>query len=1151
MPLRRALLAAVVTVAASAYTAFAVPVEQATVTVTNTTDANSYTGVETATLSGVTATPAELLGSLTGTGAAGTSLTATGTVITGSDTIDGSVTALQSVTLGDVSGATPAEQSYHGNVLTNAGGTILVTHAGTFLVTGNLGAAGTGAATMTVEEAAELTVDGQIQLDGGTLSISGTGTSVTVDADGSETSALSSGTLGLSVGDGSSLSGGAVALDAAAVTINGTVTTTSFANNGNATTVDGAASALTATTGDLVLNGDNTMDNGATLTAAQGDIRISSSGLGADNSFGDASLSAAQGTIQISGDNSFEADTQTSVAAQSTSISGTNSVTGKLVATQGNLELSGVNTISAAVVAEQGTLTLSGSNILTGATLQAAEESIVLSTDNSLDPGAYTLISNSTVNSGKSVTIAGLTGKLATVTGDSTVTSNGTSDVVLGSGATVAAGIVLDNVQVENLTGATDIQATGGDIVLQHEVKLTNAVLSTVAAPGGTQPVIMFDTDSELELYEGGVLNAPIASQDTQSVINVLSGSMLSLSADATGYQGTIVAMDDAGAEVQLNGTGLHANAVTVLKDSNFSTTAASYAAGPVQIGSIDTTEDEGERAANAVLNRFLVNGSYTYDDNTRTGYRNIGSILSFDHAVAGTVTQGNSLALSPHTLLWEDVAIGADGSVTADVLHLSGTLDAAGARVFVTFNPDVAQRAADALQNESLLLDGTTTPIVNGTVLSGFNPDALYDVAEVENGTYQRLLTNHNVYVATVPGQGASLVFSDNYRIAGQTQNQRAVASVLQSLAGEVSHTEGTLAASDNQLDRLLDAFDYTRSSGAAVAGLQSASGVSNTIAQHAVLDATSHHLDTLRSRINAPTPCTMGKGGWEMPVRRNDVWMVYTGGYDSISSQAAMGKYSRTWNGLLLGMDRQLCCHATLGLAFGYENGIARTSETKFDTDTYFIDLYSAVRTGSYDHKLSVGVGIFDFDTRRGITVSAPGHDFAATAQGSMTAHSINVGYELSRDFVLESQNAVATPFFDVNYAYIDINNLREHGAGEASLNTQYDNLNLVQLGLGARYTMQFRALPQRERGTLTASASAVFELSDRSPDALNSFVGAEGLPFSVESSKRDCFYGQFGLNATIPLSEQLDLVAGGYGRVGAKRGSVTGNVGLHYEF
>ncbi|MGN0835930.1 MAG: autotransporter domain-containing protein, partial [Akkermansia sp.] len=268
-------------------------------------------------------------------------------------------------------------------------------------------------------------------------------------------------------------------------------------------------------------------------------------------------------------------------------------------------------------------------------------------------------------------------------------------------------------------------------------------------------------------------------------------------------------------------------------------------------------------------------------------------------------------------------------------------------------------------------------------------------------------------------------------------------------------------------------------------------------------------------------------------------------------ISSQSAMGKYSRTWNGLLLGVDRQLCCHATLGVAFGYENSIARAPETKFDTDTYFIDLYSAVRTGSYDHKLSVGVGIFDFDTRRGITVSAPGHDFAATAQGSMTAHSINVGYELSRDFVIESQNAVATPFLDVNYAYIDINNLREHGAGEASLNTQYDNLNLVQLGLGARYTMQFRALPQRERGTLTASASAVFELSDRSPDAINRFAGADGLPFSVESSKRDCFYGQFGLNATIPLSDQLDLVAGGYGRVGAKRGSVTGNVGLRYEF
>ena len=328
------------------------------------------------------------------------------------------------------------------------------------------------------------------------------------------------------------------------------------------------------------------------------------------------------------------------------------------------------------------------------------------------------------------------------------------------------------------------------------------------------------------------------------------------------------------------------------------------------------------------------------------------------------------------------------------------------------------------------------------------------------------------------------------------------------------------------------------------------SLSGVTNTIAQQGALDSVSHHLDTLRMRIKRPTPCTVDKCGPKMPAKRNDAWMVYTGGYDSVSSQAGMGKYSRTWNGLLLGVDRQLCCCATLGVAFGYENSISRSTATKFDTDTYYIDLYSAIRTGKYDHKLTLGVGILNYDTHRGIRTDESDVIRDVTATGSMNGHTVNVGYELSRDYVVERWDGVATPFMSVNYAYIDIDNLRENGAGDAGLKTDFDSMNLLQIGLGVRYTMEFRGLPRQERSTLSLSAAAVCEFSDHRPDAVNQFYGRDDT-FGTRSLKRAPFFGQFGMTAEVPLSPSWDLLAGGYGRVGAKRGSVTGNIGLGYEF
>lgn len=1026
-PLRRALLAAVVTVSSLASAASAT--EIATLDLSNERPDDFFTGVETATLTG-NPTLTGCTGSITGAGLSTGSFIAAGAIQTGTTetAADGSVTAFQSIFLGRQT--LVSDMVFYGDLLVNDGGSVTAEYAGNVHVSGDLGAQ-TGAAA-TVADSMTLALDGQLLLNQGSLKVLG--------------------------GDSALVLLQEQTLTDTDVTVQGTVSGLSWESTGGMTLLSGPYAELLMGEGDIRLSGINRMEGGALIETTEGDVEMR----------------------------------------------GLNSLMDSQVQSSGNIHIvSDVNE----------------------------------------EPASLTSIRNSVVQADGAVLIAGEEGNLATITGDCMITSAGTETVTTDSGELREVGMVLRNVQAQDLYGDTDLQAMDADILLQRDVTLEDTTLAT-AAETGERGQIVLDREATLTLREGAELDGELASVDTTAAIRLLDATNLTRSFDDTDYNGRILADAGDGSQVTVEGAGFGTEARTMLKDTNFTVDAAAYAAAPmVQVGSLDATQDTGNRNTEAGdLNSFLIDGSYTADDNTRLGYTDIGSILNFDRGTAGTETNATSLALSPYTLLWEDIALNPDGSVTADKLTLSGEAEANGARVFATLG--------DTEPAEDAIADGTRALFAEGTIDpdAGFAEDVLYDVAQTANGTYQRRLRTLNVHVDNEDENGAALVFSKNFRSAAVTGNQSAVAEVLSALADTVDHTEGTLAASDSEMMHLLDALDYTRSAGAASAALQSLSGVGNTVVQHAALDASSHHLDTLRSRIVMPTPCTWDKGGYHMPERLSDAWIVYEGGYDHIGSQANMGAYNRTFQGLLLGYDRQLCCNATLGIAFGYEDSISRSSGTRADNETYFLDLYSGVRTGKFDHKFSVGLGWHNFDTKRHVSVSAPGHDFDSDLTGSADGLAFNVGYELSYEYRL-SDTAVFTPYLDVNYAYINLDNLKEGGA--AALTTDFDNMNLVQVALGARMDRHFAGLQHQERGTVTFSAQAVGEFSERRPGATCRFLDSEFGSFGVNSLKRAPFYGQIGMDVVLPLSAHWDMIGGAYGRLGHDRGSVAGNVGLRYDF
>ena len=210
-PLRRALLAVLVT--ASAFSSAALATTEPNLSITDTIADDFYTDVENALLAGV-ADPAGTTGTITGTGTPSSSFNARGTIQTGSDTADGSVTAFNEIRLGDQT--LPSDMTFNGDMLVDDGGGFSADYDGTVHVTGDVGAE-TGAV-VEVGSNMHLTVDGAMKTTDGKLNVLGTVSQLdlTTAQELSNTDMTVEGTLnaeGLeSIGGSTRLAGAAAAL---------------------------------------------------------------------------------------------------------------------------------------------------------------------------------------------------------------------------------------------------------------------------------------------------------------------------------------------------------------------------------------------------------------------------------------------------------------------------------------------------------------------------------------------------------------------------------------------------------------------------------------------------------------------------------------------------------------------------------------------------------------------------------------------------------------------------------------------------------------------------------------------------------------------------------------------------------------------------
>ncbi len=850
---------------------------------------------------------------------------------------------------------------------------------------------------------------------------------------------------------------------------------------------------------------------------------------------------------------------------------------GSTVTAGGDVNITGENVItstdlgSTSITAQNGDIIINDDNYIKNAVIEAqgAEGDVSITTGTG---DKNTWIEDTSIT-GETVTIAGdisddrSAANLAVVTGaEMKITSRGEDNGV---------GITLNNVSVLGIVkGATSIIAEGdGNIVLLNRVDMENG---TLTIEDGTT------SDARIVLDAGNVLNTKETSRlegrlTGEGDINKSGGDGLLLDYDHTEFNGTIyvngavvgaegsvVDASNAGSWIEITsanvGTdrkaGVGEEATIVLKSTDLviNTTEA-------QIGTLDTTQDEAGMNNVHATGGTLVSlggdsdGSYTMDDNTRVDFTTVGSVLEVNMGTSGDVVHATNMTLSDATLLKLDATVDGAGQASSDIIAATGTINVAARAGLNSIGTAAAPSTARVYINHTDMAaaakaaEGARTTIMSGAMVTNINEDVLYDVARSANGTYQRELLDRNVHLEN-KGDQVDLVYSKNYRTCARTQQMNYVAGALRQISDTFHHAEGVLAASNNRLHNLIDAFDYTRSEGAAQRGLQSVAGTSLVLPRLMMFDSSRRHIEQLRKQITMPDCNSVSNKGVVIgDSRYTNAWVTYTGSYDYLEGDTYMGDYRRKAHGAMAGVDHSLSCNLRLGLSLGYENSDGYADDAHVEAETFFVDVYAAGVTGRFKHRASVGLATSSHDTSRYVMVEAGYHTFRGHGDSGVDAAALNFGYEISTDIELNESSRL-TPYAALNFSWHSQDTGIERGMGAAGLYSKCDNEWQSEIVLGVAYSREFTALPNQAPAQFYANAGMHLELFNDRVTVQNRFIGSP-YGWRAESMKRKPLYFELGAGVAVPLTPSWTGTAGAAVEAGVDRKGVSGNVGVRYKF
>ena len=252
------------------------------------------------------------------------------------------------------------------------------------------------------------------------------------------------------------------------------------------------------------------------------------------------------------------------------------------------------------------------------------------------------------------------------------------------------------------------------------------------------------------------------------------------------------------------------------------------------------------------------------------------------------------------------------------------------------------------------------------------------------------------------------------------------------------------------------------------------------------------------------------------------------------------------------MLGVDRSLTPELLLGLSCGYEySKINIMGAQKSTGDNYYLDLYGRVNKGRWAHSFSVGVGMHELMHKRNVGVAglAP---FAGGTKGDISGMSLNLSYEAAVNFRV-SERATLAPVFSIDTTAAWLSGYTETGMGNAGLSVNRQDAWSTVLGLGARYSYEFRALSRRtrKRSVLTAQVMLTLDAADQGSSVKAHFIGAPGYDFTQNGPSRDRVGGLLSVGLDLPVTDSWSGFGGVSYELRNDYRSVDGHIGVRHSF
>ncbi|MDO9105950.1 MAG: autotransporter-associated beta strand repeat-containing protein [Methylovulum sp.] len=764
----------------------------------------------------------------------------------------GSATALGSGTL-TINGSNSKVRSTVGSytlvnhIVLNSSFILSGSYAETFSGTVDLN---NGSRTINDSISGNLTFNGAIS--NGSLIIASQGTGLVVlggsNSSGYTTTTVSSGTL--SITDDSNLGSGGVTLNGGVLTVTGTGTidnpialgsSDGTVSNANAVTLSGVISG--ASGADLTKTGAGTLTLSATNTYA-GATTVSAGVLSValDSNLGTGTVTLASGTtlqvtgattidnvITLSGDASVNNSAAVTLSGAFSESGGARTLTKTGVGTLTLTNTGNEAGLTGGVTVAAGTLSIADDNALAGGTVTLAAGAVLSVTGATTIDNAIALSGAATIQTDAAVTVSGaLSGgaQALTKTGSGTLTLSSTSNEAgLTSGVTVSGGTLAVAVD-DALVGGT-VTLDGGTLSLaQITINQTFDNAITVGSSDGTVAFSAGNATLSGQITAASGRNLTIATSVNSYVLSLSNaGNSATFAGNLTVDSGTVDVKTagnlntgsitlNAGTKLQFTGTNPTtfnlANTLTLTGNATISTNSGNSVTFSGQVsGNYALTKSAGGTLTLSGTNSYgattVLGGtlSVAADSNLGSGAVTLnggtleatGSGITIDNAIAlgnsdGTVSNANALTLS-------GVISGAGGADLtksgAGTLTLSGTNTYAGA---TTVSAGTLSVAADSNL-------GTGTVTLNGGTLEATGSGITIDNA-IALGSSDGTVSNANALTLSGVISGASgadlaksgagtLTLSGTHTYAGATT----VSAGTLSVTGVLGATSGVTVSS------------------------------------------------------------------------------------------------------------------------------------------------------------------------------------------------------------------------------------------------------------------------------------------------------------------------------------------------------------------